>query len=180
MLGINSIRARHLENSLSQYFRINSSGLGISAFLKFYFMANRVSTGNRAWISQHFREVMRWKLLIEHTSSKPLTWTSVMNTYLLIDRWRLMSNNKNLAPHIRCSFPEELFSLIEDEYGPEKAVRICNILNEEPVTFLRVNTLKISRDKAYKFLLHKGTIYIKLFIFVPLISPYFIIIYFQL
>ncbi|XP_952516.1 sun-family protein, putative [Theileria annulata] len=156
MLGINSTRARHLENSLSQYFRINSSGLGISSFLKFYFMANRVSTGNRAWVSQHFREVMRWKLLIEHTSPKPLTWTSILNTYLLSDRWRLMTNNKSLPPHVRCSFPQELFELIDEEYGLEKAIKICNILNEEPVTFLRVNTLKLSRDKAYKFLLHKG------------------------
>ncbi|BAM39918.1 uncharacterized protein TOT_020000189 [Theileria orientalis strain Shintoku] len=155
MLGLNSTRARHLENSLSQYFKINSATLGISTFLKFYFLANKVSTNNRAWISHHFREVLRWKLLIEHTSSKPLTWTSMMKNYLMGDRWRLMSNNKMLSPHIRCSFPEDLFSLIEDEYGLEKAMEICNVLNEEPVSYLRVNTLKISRDKAYKFLLHK-------------------------
>ncbi|AFZ79073.1 hypothetical protein BEWA_019180 [Theileria equi strain WA] len=156
MLGINALRARHLENALIQYEKLNTGRLAVDTFLKFYFRANKVSTSNRSWVSEHMYEIMRWKALIEYTSSKPSTWTSMLNNYLLSDRWRLMSNNKKLPPFIRCSFPEELYVLIEEEYGQNKAIQICNILNEEPVIHLRVNTLKISRDKAYKFLLHKG------------------------
>ncbi|KAK2195413.1 bifunctional SAM-dependent methyltransferase RsmB-NOP2-type/RNA (C5-cytosine) methyltransferase/S-adenosyl-L-methionine-dependent methyltransferase superfamily [Babesia duncani] len=158
MLGINSKRAFLLENALVQYDKINTGNLGIDVFLKNYFRVNKSSPSTKCWISQHMYHVMRWKGLIGHLSAKPLTWSSMLTTYLMQgNRWRSMTTNKSLPEHVRCSFPIEAYQMISDEYGPEKAIDICNILNEEPVTFLRVNTLRISRDKAYKFLLHKGT-----------------------
>ncbi|KAK1937470.1 putative sun-family protein [Babesia divergens] len=156
MLGINAQRAKHLENALEIYSKVNTGNLPIDTFLRCYFRANRVAAGSRAWIAEHVYEVQRWKGLIAHMSPKPVTWTGMLNTYLLHQRWRFMAGHKGLAPHIRCSFPEPLFERIERQYGLEKALDICNILNEEPVTYLRVNTLRSSRDKAYKFLLHKG------------------------
>ncbi|KAK1443851.1 S-adenosyl-L-methionine-dependent methyltransferases like protein [Babesia gibsoni] len=156
MLGINSQRARHLENALDVYSKINTGNLPIDTFLRCYFRANKVSPGSRAWVAEHVYEVQRWKALLAHMSPKPVTWTGMLTTYLLHPRWRYMTGRKGLAPHLRCSFPEALFERLERQYGQEKAFEICNILNEEPVTYLRVNTLKTSRDKAYKFLLHKG------------------------
>ncbi|CDR93950.1 sun-family protein, putative [Babesia bigemina] len=156
MLGINAQRARYLENALEVYTKLNTGNLPIDTFLRYYFRVNRVASGSRAWIAEHVYEVQRWKGLIAHLSPKPVTWTGMLNTYLLHQRWRYMTGHKGLPPHLRCSFPEPLFERIERQYGVDKALEICQILNEEPVTYLRVNTLRSSRDKAYKSLLHKG------------------------
>lgn len=156
MLGVNAQRARHLENALEVYSKISTGNLPIDTFLRCYFRSNKVAPASRAWIADHLYEVQRWKGLIAHMSPKPLTWTGMLNTYLMNPRWRYMTGHKGLAPYLRCSFPEPLFNLIERQYGQDKALDICNILNEEPVTYLRVNTMRSSRDKAYKFLLHKG------------------------
>lgn len=156
MLGVNSARALHLQNALTQYEKLNTGKLAIDTFLKIYFRVNRLSQNSRSWIAEHMYEVQRWKGLIAYVSRKPLTWTNMLNAYLVQNRWRNLTCNKSIAPHIRCSFPEQLFSLIEDEYGLDKALEMCNILNEEPITFVRVNTFRMSREKAYKFLIHKG------------------------
>ncbi|GIX63791.1 ribosomal RNA small subunit methyltransferase B, putative [Babesia caballi] len=156
MLGINAQRARYLENALEVYGKIATGSLPLDTFLRHYFRVNRVAAGSRAWIAEHVYEIQRWRGLIAHLSPKPVTWTGMLNTYLLHQRWRFMTGHKGLPPHLRCSFPEPLFALMERQFGPDRALEICHVLNEEPVTFLRVNTLRTSRDKAYKFLLHKG------------------------
>ncbi|CAE7419373.1 unnamed protein product [Symbiodinium necroappetens] len=68
------------------------------------------------------------------------------------DRWRAQSQNKKLPHHVRCSFPSELFKRMEDNVGTKVAVELCEILNEPAMTFLRVNTSRISRDKVFTFL----------------------------
>ncbi|KAF8822964.1 putative ribosomal Rna small subunit methyltransferase B [Cardiosporidium cionae] len=73
-----------------------------------------------------------------------------------ICRWRNQTTNTALSPHLRCCFPEELFMRIEASHGKEKTVSLCNILNELPSTFLRVNTNRISRDRVIKFLISRG------------------------
>eukprot|EP00371_Babesia_bovis_P001623 XP_001610270.1 sun-family protein [Babesia bovis T2Bo] len=156
MLGINAQRAKYLENALEVYTKLNTGVLPIDTFLKYYFKVNRIAPGSRAWIAEHVYEVQRWKGLIAHLSPKPVTWTGILNTYLLHPRWRYMTGHKGLPEYLRCSFPEPLFDRIARQYGNDKALEICQVLNEEPVTYLRVNTLRTSRDKAYRALLHKG------------------------
>ncbi|CAE7704959.1 SRR [Symbiodinium pilosum] len=46
----------------------------------------------------------------------------------------------------------ELFKRMEDHVGTKVAVELCEILNEPAMTFLRVNTARISRDKVFTFL----------------------------
>lgn len=71
-------------------------------------------------------------------------------------RWKLHNQNLNLPPHIRTSFPKDLFDRIEKSFGTSKAISICNILNEEAPTILRINPLKITRDRLCAYLLNKG------------------------
>ena len=46
------------------------------------------------------------------------------------DRWRSQTQNKKLPPHVRCSFPLELFQRLEKNLGQKAAVEVCEILNE--------------------------------------------------
>ncbi|KAF4665887.1 Chloride intracellular channel protein 4 [Perkinsus chesapeaki] len=51
--------------------------------------------------------------------------------------------------------PKELFAKLADSLGTDKAVEVSSVLNEKPVTFLRVNTKQTSRSDMAKFLLSK-------------------------
>merc|ERR1712194_676485 len=84
------------------------------------------------------------------------SWVTRMRTFFLTDRWKSQTQNDKLPHHVRCSFPQELFSKIETSIGTRAALDICDVLNESPMTFLRVNTAKISRDKVYTFLSSRG------------------------
>lgn len=52
---------------------------------------------------------------------------------------------EKLEPHIRYSFSKPVFSLLEEQYG-EEAIHIAEALNRPSEVYLRVNTLKTSRD----------------------------------
>ncbi|KAL8274083.1 hypothetical protein Esti_001925 [Eimeria stiedai] len=71
-------------------------------------------------------------------------------------RWKLQAQNERLPPEIRTSFPTQLYRRIENSHGTAKAIKICNTLNEEAPTFLRVNPLQTTRDRLYTYLLNKG------------------------
>ena len=51
-----------------------------------------------------------------------------------------------LPIHVQVSFPENLFSLISNFYGPEQAVQLCLDSNTQAPLTIRGNSLKISRD----------------------------------
>ena len=52
-----------------------------------------------------------------------------------------------LEPHIRYSFSEGVFSLLEEQYG-EEAFRIAEALNTPSEVYIRANTLKTRRDEV--------------------------------
>lgn len=60
-----------------------------------------------------------------------------------------------LEPHIKYSFSKEVFSLLRDQYGNE-AFRIAEALNKPSEVFLRVNTLRTTRDDVISGLREMG------------------------
>ena len=48
----------------------------------------------------------------------------------------------------RCSCPKELFDLISEEYGEEKAFEYMNVMNEKAPLTIRVNPLKSPRNEV--------------------------------
>ncbi|PHJ16299.1 ribosomal rna small subunit methyltransferase b [Cystoisospora suis] len=116
-----------------------------SSRIRTYFISDRSQPGTYAG-----------KIAVQYEESSMFgagQWASVD-----LSRWKLHSTNARLPPHMRCSFPEPLFARIEAALGTAKALHICNILNEEPPIFLRVNPNRISRERLYKFLLNKGVV----------------------
>lgn len=62
---------------------------------------------------------------------------------------------EKLEPHIRYSFSKDVFSLLKDQYG-EEAFRIAEALNTPSEVFLRVNTLRTTRDDVIQKLKECG------------------------
>ncbi|CEM12941.1 unnamed protein product [Vitrella brassicaformis CCMP3155] len=154
---MNAFRVRHLENALLNFEQVTSLKQPLDLHLKRYFQAHRqLGSADRAWICTQIYELVRWRGLLDYVTPPPSTWSSRLRTFFISDRWRAHTMNPRLPPHIRCSFPEALFRRIENALGTKKAIQVCNVLNEAPPTFLRVNTNQITRDRVYKFLQSKG------------------------
>mmetsp|Transcript_40213 Transcript_40213/g.93095 ORF Transcript_40213/g.93095 Transcript_40213/m.93095 type:complete len:384 (+) Transcript_40213:65-1216(+) len=153
---MNATRARHLENALNLFDktrRTEAPALPLDLFLRRYFQAHKfLDEKDRAWIADKTYEMHRWRGLIDHLTPQPHNWVNRMRTFFMSDRWRAQSQNKKLPHHVRCSFPQELFKRLEDNVGTKVAVELCEILNEPAMTFLRVNSSRISRDKVFTFL----------------------------
>uniref|UniRef100_A0A7S2VFP2 SAM-dependent MTase RsmB/NOP-type domain-containing protein n=1 Tax=Zooxanthella nutricula TaxID=1333877 RepID=A0A7S2VFP2_9DINO len=153
---MNATRVRHLENALGlfdQMRRGETPYLPLDLFLRRYFQAHRFLDGtDRAWVAEKTYELHRWRGLLDHVTTPPHSWVNRMRTFFLSDRWRSQTQNPNLPHHVRCSFPKDLFSRFEASLGTKAALDVCGVLNEPAMTCLRVNTLKMSRDKVFSFL----------------------------
>mmetsp|Transcript_23303 Transcript_23303/g.59853 ORF Transcript_23303/g.59853 Transcript_23303/m.59853 type:complete len:381 (+) Transcript_23303:41-1183(+) len=153
---MNVFRVRHLENALNVYERGRGHTTAVDMYLRRYFKSHdTITPKDRAWISEHFYDLVRWRGLLDYVAPPPTTWTNRIRTYFTSDRWRGHAHNSKVPPHVRTSFPEPLFKRFEASLGTKRALSVCNILNEKPMTFLRVNVNEISRDKAFKFLVSK-------------------------
>ena len=155
---MNSFRVRHLERAL-KLFEEGASGpvSQLDLFLKRYFQSHkRIAQDDKHWIAENAYEAFRWQGLLTHLTPGKQDWAHKLKTYFVNDRWRSLSGSDSIAPHSRCSVPEPLYSKLSSVFGTGKAIEICNIYNERPRTFLRVNTLKTQRDQAFKALVARG------------------------
>lgn len=155
---MNAFRVRHLEQALQLYYAPHSTGhLPLDLFLRHYYKCNKsVGSHDKKFITEHVYQIVKWKGLLDHITPPPASWSSRIRTYFVSDRWKLQTQNERLPPAVRTSFPEPLYKRIENSYGTAKAINICNILNEEAPTFLRINPLTITRDRLHTYLLSKG------------------------
>ncbi|KAL8447781.1 hypothetical protein Emag_004189 [Eimeria magna] len=149
---MNSFRVRHLEQALQLYYAPHSTGhLPLDLFLRHYYKCNKsVGSHDKKFITEHIYQIVKWKGLLDHITPPPASWSSRIRTYFVSDRWKLQAQNERLPPEIRTSFPTQLYRRIENSYGTAKAIKICNILNEEAPTFLRTNPLTTTRIAVEK------------------------------
>ncbi|KAL8432429.1 hypothetical protein Efla_000206 [Eimeria flavescens] len=155
---MNAFRVRHLEQALQLYYAPHSTGhLPLDLFMRHYYKCNKsVGSHDKKFITEHIYQIVKWKGLLDHITPPPASWSSRIRTYFVSDRWKLQAQNEKLPPEVRTSFPSQLYKRIENAYGTAKAIKICNILNEEAPTFLRINPLAITRDRLFTYLLNKG------------------------
>ncbi|EPT31280.1 putative ribosomal RNA small subunit methyltransferase B [Toxoplasma gondii TgCatPRC2] len=166
---MNAFRLRHLEQALELYHKLPAAtpsastspfpSLPLDLFVRHYFKCHKsINSADKLFITSHLYQIIKWKGLLDFLTPPPAAWSSRIRTYFISDRWKLHSTNQRLPPHLRCSFPEPLFARLEAALGTVKAIQVCNILNEDPPTFLRVNSNKITRERLYKFLVNKGVL----------------------
>mmetsp|Transcript_47592 Transcript_47592/g.134038 ORF Transcript_47592/g.134038 Transcript_47592/m.134038 type:complete len:384 (-) Transcript_47592:41-1192(-) len=153
---MNATRVRHLENALGLFEQMRKNEtpfLPLDLFLRRYFQGHRfLDNKDRAWIADKTYELYRWRGLLDHITTPPHTWVNRMRTFFLSDRWRSHTQNPDLPYHVRCSFPKDLFTRFEGNLGTKAAHQMCDVLNEPPTTFLRVNVARVPRDKVFSFL----------------------------
>ena len=159
---MNVNRVRHLENALIHFERScatsETSTESVGSHLRSYFRAHKgkLVSKDREWISEKFKDLYRWKSLVEHFSKAEATPSDQLRTYFGNQTWRSYSDSKILKEHIRVSMPEQLYSRLSRHYGKAKASDIGRIWNEASTTYVRVNPLIEDREKLLKVLSARG------------------------
>lgn len=98
---------------------------------------------------QHCYNLIRWKTYLGYIGDKPINWINRLRAYESNKfQWREkapLKEEESMPDHVRVSFPKELFELLRAAHGPEQAVRIAKVSNEEPKLTVRANTIRTTR-----------------------------------
>jgi 16S rRNA (cytosine967-C5)-methyltransferase len=131
--------------------RFENQHLPLDLFLSHYFRANSaLGSKDRQLIANAVFGMMRWKSLLDYLIGRAPSWEQ---RYALFRGFQpasyLIANT--IPIHNRVSFPEELFTLLDEYYGEEKTLHLCQICNTEAPITVRVNPLKITREELLAF-----------------------------
>ncbi len=134
-------KEHHLLTLLQQF---DGTKIPLDIFVNQYFRSHKsLGSHDRKFIADTTFHLIRYRLLYDHLVPPPPTWEK----RLQLSKYPVSTNY--LPPHIRVSFPLPYFELLENQYGKEKALNLCNILNTKAPTTIRVNTLKTSREALF-------------------------------
>lgn len=113
---------------LSQYFRQYKS----------------IGSKDRQEICKLLYKWIRWKNLIEYKCRGDLIE--------FLEEFDPMScqKHKSTPPHIKSALPKPLYDRMVEAFGEKEAKELALILNEQAPTTIRVNPLKISREKFFQ------------------------------
>ena len=138
-----NFREHHLFALLYGYDR---QSLPLDLFVNHYFRDHKaLGSKDRAFIAEMVYALIRWRGLLDYLISEPFSWESRYEAYSQVDLDHIQKR-LDIPTHIRVSFPESLFRLMESSYGAEKAAELCCISNAAAPTVIRVNTLKTTRE----------------------------------
>lgn len=133
--------------------------LPLDRFLNHYFrMHTAIGSKDRRFIGDTIYEIIRWQLLLDKLGGVHPTVETRYAIFQAFQPSNFLSIN-SLEPHIRISFPKELFQLLKEHYGEEQALSICQISNTKAPLSIRVNPLKSSREVLLEKLQAKYSAY---------------------
>lgn len=139
-----SFREHHLFQLLESY---EQQRLPLDLHISNYFRNHpALGSKDRAYISEKAYFIIRWRGLIDYFLEVPLSWEKRLSLLPNFD-WKIHQNNTDIPPHIRVSFPQELYQRLLEHYGPSQASELCIISNHPAPTTIRANLLKTSRDQ---------------------------------
>ncbi|MGA8165084.1 MAG: RsmB/NOP family class I SAM-dependent RNA methyltransferase [Waddliaceae bacterium] len=137
-------REHHLFELLTAY---DKGSLPLDRCISVYFRANKaLGSKDRAVITDTIYGMIRWQGLLDYLSPKPVNWETRYAMYKQVNPPDYQ-NREDIPPFIRLSFPKELYELIADSHGPEKAQELCLISNQPAPATVRINTIKITRKE---------------------------------
>ncbi len=139
-------REYHLIEILNQF---DYQPLPIDLFLSQYFRTHKsIGAKDRQVIAESAYGLMRWKNLLEYaTGSKD--WQKLLALYKS-EAFTDCQNDSSLPLFIRNAFPKDLFDLLVNSHGQEKACTICQNSNQQAPTHVRINPLKTTREALLK------------------------------
>ncbi|MBB64890.1 MAG: SAM-dependent methyltransferase [Waddliaceae bacterium] len=137
-------RQYHLLQILEEY---DEEDIPLDLCIARYFRQNKaLGSKDRAEIAGTAYGLIRWKGLVDAQLDETSTWEERLNLYLKLD-FDLASTDEKISSYQQVSFPEELFVLLAEAYGEERAKEICLHSNQEAPMTIRANETKISRDE---------------------------------
>lgn len=138
-----SFRDHHLFQILKQF---SNQHLPLDLFLSRYFRFNKaLGSKDRAQVSEAVYGMTRWRSLLNYLTDSEESWESKYAVYKNFQPNQYLYVN-SIPLHTRISFPEELFTLLLDQYGEEKALRLCQICNTPAPITIRINPRKTTRS----------------------------------
>ena len=131
----------------------------IDLFISLYFRHNtQLGSKDRLYIVERIYTYLRWKLLIEALLDRRQLSGEARSEALLelLEQNPItLSEDTTLEPHIRVSFPKNLYQALERTFG-EATSSICHACNESAPIVLRVNPLKTTREALCQSLRSQG------------------------
>lgn len=129
--------------------RFDHQHLPLDLFLSHYFRSNTaLGAKDRRFLSETIYGMTRWRGLLDHLAGDAASWEKRYAIYKGFQPTAYLYVNA-IPPHIRVSFPPFLFELILSQYGEEKTMALCQILNTQAPLTVRVNTLKTTRRELF-------------------------------
>ena len=126
--------------------RFENQHLPLDLFLSNYFRANSaLGSKDRQLIGHAVYGMSRWRGLLDYLIGNNPTWEQRYALFRSFQPANYLIIN-TIPLHIKISFPKELFALLEESYGEEKATQICQVCNSEAPVTIRINPLKTTRD----------------------------------
>jgi len=142
-----SFREKHLFSFLDLFEKLQSP---LDVCLNRYFRQHKALGANdRRAIGEVVYSLMRWRGLLDWLSSSPHNW---MKRYQLHASFNpsIYYEQTAIPPHIRASFPKNLFAMLAQSYGEAQALTYCFESNFPAPLTVRINPLKITREELLK------------------------------
>lgn len=140
----NPFRYHHMLTILEDY---EEQTLPLDLLMRNYFRLHKaVGSKDRKVIAETVYTVMRWRGLLDAISAVPLCWENRLAVYFS-QGLEQAKQRDDLPAHVRLSFPKELFTLLVESLGEEKAMQVCVISNQPAPTTVRINAIKSSREE---------------------------------
>lgn len=127
--------------------RFDNQHLPLDLFLSQYFRAHKaLGAKDRRTISETIYDMIRWRGLIDYLLGQETSWERRYEVYRAFQPQNYLYVQK-IPPHIRVSAPPELFSLLQNQYGLEKAIELCQVCNTQAPVTIRINPMKTTRSE---------------------------------
>ncbi len=109
----------------------------IDVFVSLYFRHHpQLGSKDRLFIVERIYKYFRWKLLIEALVKEGTSLFDLLE--------QEFPAQKDLPPHVRVSFPENLFQVLQKSFSDETE-QVCLACNEKAPITIRVNPIKTTR-----------------------------------
>ena len=113
-----------------------------------YFKNNRsLGANDKRTIRACAYGIIKHLLLIDSLQNVKTSWENRVEAYLSIDIKEQIKKRKDLDPNLLTSLPLWLFKVLSKAYGEKKAIEIGHCFCQKAPIYLRVNTLKSSRQQ---------------------------------
>lgn len=137
-------REHHLLNFLDLF---SAQNLPMDLYMSHYFRSNKaLGPKDRGFIAETAYGMIRWQGLLDYFCQNKEDWEARYQFFINEDLEKHLQN-KEIPLHVRLSYPQCLYDLLEKSLGQEEAIKFCLASNKPAPTTVRINSLKTTREE---------------------------------